>query len=388
MSGPDAALLVFGATGLVGRGVCRALAAWGLPFEIAGRSEAALAEVAAEVPVAHAHVADARDAASLARAFAGARVVIDAAGPLADTAVPVLEAALTAGAHYVDVGGEQAALHRLHERHESAARRAGLVALPGAGLDCVIGDLAAAWAAAHVVGAVEDGDAVRTAPGARLADDRPLDEIAVSYVFDDLALSAGSQRALFGAVSERPLVWRRDRWEPGRAGERRRVNAGPALGGERDAIGYAAGDAITVPRHVAAQLVTTYVSTTRNAGAARALGFLARALPLVPRAASDLLAPYAPPDADYARTRFAVVAQARRGFAAAQVVVRGRDTYRTTSTIAAWCAAQLAQRTVGPIGMRAPGELFRAVPALRELAAAAELVIEPSFGEATVPGAR
>jgi len=81
---------------------------------------------------------------------------------------------------------------------------------------------------------------VRTEPAARLAEDRPLDEIAVSYMFDHLALSAGSQRALFGAAFGKPLVWRRDRWEAGRAGEHRRVNAGAALGGERDALGYAA----------------------------------------------------------------------------------------------------------------------------------------------------
>lgn len=380
MSGPDAALLVFGATGLVGRGVCRALAAWGLPFEIAGRSEAALAEVAAEVPVAHAHVADARDAASLARAFAGARVVIDAAGPLADTAVPVLEAALTAGAHYVDVGGEQAALHRLHERHESAARRAGLVALPGAGLDCVIGDLAAAWAAAHVVGAVEDGDAVRTAPGARLADDRPLDEIAVSYVFDDLALSAGSQRALFGAAFERALVWRRDRWEAGRPGEVRRVNPGAALGGERDAIAHAGGDALAIPRHVATRFAATYLSTSATRAGARLRRLVATALPLVPRRAAEVLAPYTPTEDELAGARFAVIAQVRRGFAAAQIVVRGRDLYATTATIAAWTARQLAARGAGPIGMRAPGELFHPAAALRELAAVADLGIEPSFG--------
>jgi hypothetical protein len=380
MSGSDAAIIVFGASGLVGRGVCRALAATGIPFEIAGRSEAALAEVARELPVAHVHLAETSNRSTLARAFAGARVVINAAGPLRETCVPVLEAALTAGAHYVDIGGEQAALHLLHERHESTARRAGLVALPGAGLDCTIGDLAAAWAAEHVCGSIDDGAAVRAEPGTRLSDDRPLDEIAVSYVFDDLALSAGSQRALFGGVNERPLVWRRDRWEAGRAGERRRINAGPDLGGERDALGYAAGDVITVPRHVAANLVSTYVSTTRNAGAARALGLLARALPFVPRAASELLAPYAPPDADYARTQFGVIAQVRRGFSAAQVVVRGHDMYRTTSTITAWCATQLAQRTVGPVGMRAPGELFRASPALRELAALAQLAVEPSFG--------
>ncbi len=382
MSSPDeAAIVVFGATGLVGRRVCTELARVGMPFEVAGRSESALKALAAELPVAHVHVASANDPATLAMAFAGARVVIDCAGPLRECAEPVLEAALTAGAHYVDVGGEQAVLHELHERHESTARRAGLVALPGAGVDCMLGDLAAAWAAEHVCGfEVEHGAVVRTEPGPRIAEDRPLDEVAVSYVFDDLALSAGSQRALFGGMRDKVLVWRRDRWEPGRAGDQRRVNAGPALGGERSAVAYAGGDVVTVPRHIAADLVTSYLSTTRSAGAAVALRFLSRAMKMVPRSASSLLAPYAAPDTDYGKTTFAIIAQVRRGFSAAQVTVRGRDLYLTTAVLSAWAARQLVARAHGPIGMRAPAELFRARPALLELAGEAGLTIEPSFG--------
>ncbi|MBS1118862.1 MAG: Saccharopine dehydrogenase [Deltaproteobacteria bacterium] len=370
-------ICVVGAGGLVGRRICSELAAAGVPFSITTRTARppALAE-------ARAHVAEIRDAAALASAFAGARVVINAAGPLRETAAPVLVGALTAGAHYVDVGGEQEVLQSLYERHESTARRAGLVALPGAGLDCMIGDLAAAWATAHLCGGELEGAAVRSAPAPRLAEDRPLDEVCVSYVFDDLVLSAGSQRALFGAVGGRAVVWRRDRWEPGRAGERRRVNAGAALGGERDAVGHPAGDAVTVPRHVSANLVATYLSTTRTAASGALLRLLATALPLVPRAASQLLAAYATPDADYAGTRLAVIAQARRGFSAAQVTVRGLDPYRVTAVATAWAARQLLSRGAGPVGMRAPGELFRGAPALRELAAAADLTIEPSFGPA------
>jgi len=373
MKSPD--ICVFGADGVVGRRICIELTAAGAAFSIATRRAVSDPGVAVR-----AHLADAFDAASLAAAFSGARVVINAAGPLRETAAPVLVGALSAGAHYLDLGGEQAVLKSLYERHESTARRAGLIALPGAGLDCMIGDLAAAWAAQQLCGDASSGPAVRCAPAERIAEDRPLDEICVSYVFDDLAVSAGSQRALFGAVGGRALVWRRDRWEPGRAGDKRRVNAGPTLGGERDAIMHAGGDVMTVPRHVAANLVATYVSTTRGAASGVLMRLLATALPLVPRAASELLAPFAPPDADYARTRFAVVVQVRRGFSAAQIAVRGSDPYRTTAVTAAWAARQLATRGAGPVGMRAPGELFRAEPALRELANAAGLTIEPSFG--------
>ncbi|MBX3158260.1 MAG: saccharopine dehydrogenase NADP-binding domain-containing protein [Deltaproteobacteria bacterium] len=387
-------IVVFGAGGVVGRAVCAELARAGVAYAAVARHP-----VAGEATT---RLADAFDAAALARALSGARAVINCAGPLRETAAPVLVASMAAGAHYLDAGGEQAVLHALYERHESTVRRAGLIAMPGAGVDCVVGDLASAWAAEHLTSSPERGAAavrrepaartgedrpldgatpaaVRSEPAARIGEDRPLDDVAVSYVLDDLALSPGGQRALFGTVGASALAWRRDRWERAGGGERRRVNAGADSGGERDAIGHAGGDAITVPRHVAAARVTTYASTTRSAAGAGALRLLARALPLLPRAAGDLLVPYADPDADYGRTRFAVVAQVRRGFDAAQVVVRGRDLCTTTARIAAWAAQRLVERGAGPLGMRAPGELFRAAPALRELAAVAGLTLAPGF---------
>lgn len=380
MNSSEPRIAVFGATGEIGRRVCAELGRMGAAITAVGRHADALDALATSQPVAGQHVAGSDDAGALARAFTGAQVVINAAGPLRDTAAPVLAAALAAGAHYVDVGGEQAVLQEIYERHESEVRRAGLIALPGAGLDGTIGDLAAAWATQHLLGVSDPGDAVRTEPAPRLADDAPIDDIAVTHVIDSLALSAGSQRALFGAIGARTLVWRRDRWEAGPAGDHRRVNAGASLGGERDALGFAGGAVLTIPRHIAAQLVTTYVSTTRSAGAATAMRLLSRALAFVPRRAGELLVPYAAPDADYGATRFAVVAQVRRGFAAAQIVVGGYDLYRTTAVIAAWSACRIAERGAGPLGMRAPGELFRAEPALRAIARAAELTIEPSFG--------
>jgi hypothetical protein len=125
--------------------------------------------------------------------------------------------------------------------------------------------------------------------------------------------------------------------------------------------------------------VTTYASTTRSAAAAGAMRLLARALPLLPRAAGGVLSAYADPGADYTRARFAIVVQVRRGFDGAHVVVRGRDLYATTARIAVWAARRLVERGPGPLGMRAPGELFHPAPALRELAAAAGLTLEPGF---------
>jgi saccharopine dehydrogenase-like NADP-dependent oxidoreductase len=373
-------IVVYGATGLVGGRVCAALDAAEVPFIAAGRRRMALDKLSALVEPAGVRVAEIEHAA-LVKAFDGASVVVNCAGPLAEMGEAVLVAALEAGAHYVDIGGDQAFLHDIYERHESTARKAGKVVVPGVGLNCAIGDWGASWAAMHVCGVVDDGDVVRAGAGPRLGEDRPLDEVSVSYVYDDLVLSPASQKAVFGNLHTRALVWRRDRWESVTPGTlRKRVNAGPEMGGERDAVSFPGGDVITVPRHIAAQSVQTFLSMTRSQVASTALRFLARAMPFVPKRATDLLAAYQPAEDEYARTQFAVVAQARRGFDAAQVVVRGSDQYRVSAGIAAWVAQQLATRTTGPVGMRAPSELFRAPLALRAVADLLGISVEPSFG--------
>ncbi|HUS33179.1 MAG TPA: saccharopine dehydrogenase NADP-binding domain-containing protein, partial [Kofleriaceae bacterium] len=313
-------IVVYGATGLVGGRVCTALDAAEVPFIAAGRRRMALDKLARLVEPAGVRVAEIEHAA-LVKAFEGASVVINCAGPLAEMGEAVLVAALEAGAHYVDIGGDQAFLHDIYERYESSARKAGKVVVPGCGLNCAIGDWAAAWASAHVCGVADEGDVVRAAQAPRLGEDQPLDEVAVSYLFDDLVLSPASQKAVFGNLHTRGLAWRRDRWETVTPGiEKKRVNAGPEMGGERDAVSFPGGDVVTVPRHIAANRVQTYLSMTRSQVATTALRFLARAMPFVPKRATDLLAAYQPAEDEYARTHFAVVAQARRRFDAAQIV--------------------------------------------------------------------
>lgn len=97
-------VVVFGAAGHTGRFVVAELARRGRKAIVAGRNEAALR---AAHPDAEVRVATVDDAASLGRMAAGAAAVINAAGPFSDTAAPVLDAALRAGAHYLDVTAEQ-----------------------------------------------------------------------------------------------------------------------------------------------------------------------------------------------------------------------------------------------------------------------------------------
>lgn len=369
---------VYGATGFTGRLVCRQFASAGIAVAMSGRDRDKLAALHAELPGSAVRVAAIDDPAALTSAFAGMRVVVNCAGPAHITGERVLIAALSAGAHYLDVTSDQAYMHDMYVRHESTARRSERVCLPGAGLECVVGDLAAASAAEAISGS--SGAAVlRTIAPERLAERQPFDDVAVSYIFDDLVLSPSSQRAVFDALHARGLMWRRDRWEAtGPAAQRRRIDAGDVMGGEREVLSFPGGDVITIPRHIASQSVQTFVSTSRRPAATTALRLLARAIPVVPKRISDVLAPYVPEREDYARTHFAVVARAQRGSSTAQVTVRGADMYRVSAAVTVWIARQLLGRTTGPVGMRAASEVFHPQPALLQVAQTANLTVEMS----------
>src|SRR5262245_64365733 len=127
-------IIVYGATGLVGGRVCAALDAADVPFVPVGRRRGALEKLAAVVGATEWRLAE-LDHEALVAAFTGSAVVVNCAGPLAEVGEPVLLATLAAGAHYVDVGGDQAFMHALYERHDSAARRAGRAVVSGCGLN-------------------------------------------------------------------------------------------------------------------------------------------------------------------------------------------------------------------------------------------------------------
>ena len=96
-------------------------------------------------------VADARDAGALRDAFAGATVVASLAGPFLELGLAPVEAAVAAGAHYLDTTGEQEFVRLVHERIE-----ADTVVLPAFGFDYVPGDLAARLAAEQVDGQLDE----------------------------------------------------------------------------------------------------------------------------------------------------------------------------------------------------------------------------------------
>jgi short subunit dehydrogenase-like uncharacterized protein len=101
-------MAVFGAYGHTGRFVAAELRRRGIAAILSGRDPVKLEALARTHPDSDLRVASIEDPTSLDRALDGADVVINCAGPFGETAPALIEAALRARCHYLDVTSEAA----------------------------------------------------------------------------------------------------------------------------------------------------------------------------------------------------------------------------------------------------------------------------------------
>lgn len=189
-------LLIYGAAGHSGRLLARAAAArWaaGGPYELllGARRADALAPLARELGLPT-RVFDLRDAAAVARTLAepGLAVLVNAAGPFADTAPVLAPAAVRAGLHYVDLNGEADVYRRLDDLGYVAAQ-AGVTLVCGAGHSAATSDLLLE----HALGRITDAGVAEVG--------------MVRIAFDAVPqLSAGSLRSAWRQVREQVVVMR------------------------------------------------------------------------------------------------------------------------------------------------------------------------------------
>ena len=139
-------LLIYGATGYTGRMAAERAKTLGLDFEIAGRNRRTLASLADALAVPFRVFAADADAA---QSLAGIDVLLNFAGPFAQTAVPLMRACLEAGVDYLDITAE-INVYRLAERLGAEAAEAGVMLLPGVGWDVVPTDCLAVHVAQRV----------------------------------------------------------------------------------------------------------------------------------------------------------------------------------------------------------------------------------------------
>jgi hypothetical protein len=141
-------VVVYGASGYTGRLVCEFLRQYNVPFTAAGRNADTLNEsMNSHVPgietadyevVAVEHTVDA-----LTDLFRGSSVVLNTVGPFMKLGDPVVEAALTVGAHYTDTTGEQDWIIHLDETFGERYAAAGLLLAPGIAQMYTTGEIAA-----------------------------------------------------------------------------------------------------------------------------------------------------------------------------------------------------------------------------------------------------
>ena len=315
---------VYGASGHTARFVLAELQRHGMPAIAVGRSAATLPS---GVPARAAAIAD---ATALDAAFAGCAVVINCAGPFLDTALPVAEAAIRAGASYIDVTAEQASAMAAFERLDAPARAAGVAAIPAAGFYGGLADLLATSLL------VADGEA---------------DELTVAIALDRWWPTAGTRRTGErntvprlvvddGRLVAMPLPAARSTWRF------------DAPHGEQAMIELPFSETITISRHLRVRSLRAHLTQS-------SLDEL-RDETTPPPASVDALGRSA--------QRFEMVVRARSGDAVRTATASGRDIYAVSAPLVVEAAARLMRPGFARSGALALGEAFDAGDFLRALA--------------------
>lgn len=178
----DFSVVVFGATGITGRGVCAHLAErarsngfeWAAAGRDPGKVERVLGELGVTAPETIA--ADVEDPASLAAMASRTKVVLNMVGPYTLHGEPVIEACIAGGAHYMDLTGEIPFVRRMIELAGERAEQAGVKVVNTSGFEAMPPDLLVLLAA-------------------ETARERWSEELAVADLDAELPLPDGKVRA-------------------------------------------------------------------------------------------------------------------------------------------------------------------------------------------------
>lgn len=139
-------LMIYGATGYTGRMAAETAKAHGLDLVIAGRNRQRLEPLAAQLGVLYRVFSpDTLETDALD----GIDVLLNFAGPFAQTAGALMQACIAAGVDYLDITAE-INVYRLAEQLGAQAAEAGVMLLPGVGWDVVPTDCLAMHVARRV----------------------------------------------------------------------------------------------------------------------------------------------------------------------------------------------------------------------------------------------
>lgn len=323
-------IAVYGAYGHTGRFVLDELRRRGFVPVACGRDAAQLDVLAAATGV-ETRLAAVDDPAALDAAFAGTAAVVHCAGPFLDTAAPVLDAALRARIHYLDVAAEQRAVADTLAR-DADARAAGVTVLPAMAF---YGGLADLLVSAVLDGAT-DADAVDIAValdgwhptrGTRLTGER--NHHPRSYIEHGHTLSLPDPAPV-------------------------RATDFPPPFGRQDSMLLTLSEAVLVPHHINCRNLHAWM----NLAPLRDLHD-----PATP-------APVATDDSGRSAQRFMVDVRVRRGDRHGRATVSGRDIYAVTAPLLVEALQRILDGRVSGCGALAAGQAFDARDFLAALAPA------------------
>jgi NAD(P)-dependent dehydrogenase (short-subunit alcohol dehydrogenase family) len=320
---------VYGAYGHTGRFVVSELRKRGLRPVLSGRSVAKLRALGEAHPTLDTRVATVDDSSSLSAALSGSSAVINCAGPFLDTSAPIIEAAIRAGIHYLDVTAEQLAVRAAFERFADAAQDASIVIAPAVAFYGGLADLLAtaamgSWASA--------------------------DEIRVAIALDSWQPTLGT-RVTGKRNTARRFVISNDKLEFLADPPPTAVWDFPPPFGKQDVVGLPFSEIITISNHLQAAEVHSYINVA----------------PLRDVRDPDTPVPVAADESGRSSQIFLVDVIARKGTEERHATAHGRDIYAVTAPIVVEATERILEGRFTRTGVAAAGELFDAQDFLESL---------------------
>ncbi len=129
-------VLIYGAYGYTGSGITRLAAEYGIRPVLAGRNESKLKAFAESVGYDYITLTLENNHDNLVQVLSRFELVAHIAGPYTYTSKPMIDAAIEAGAHYLDLTGENHVIQDQLDRDEEF-RAANIMVMPAVGYDVV-----------------------------------------------------------------------------------------------------------------------------------------------------------------------------------------------------------------------------------------------------------
>lgn len=350
---------------------------------VAGRSREKVEALAAELGGLDSAVADVASAASVRALLEAGDVLLTTVGPFNRWGPAAAEAAIDAGAHYIDSTGEPGFIRRVFEEYGPRAERAGIGMLTAFGYDYVPGNLAGALAlrdAGERVARVDIGYFVSGRPS-EPAGASPIAKLAGGMG----GMSGGTLASTLGAMADSSFSFRGGKIVTERTAKR--VGALVLCGKRRQGISVGASEHFALPR-LAPNLreVNAYLgwfgSLSRVVQATAAFNGGVAALPggrgamraLAGRASGSTGGPSLQARAQ-TRSQVAAVAYDDAGKTLATTTLAGVNGYTFTFEMLAWGAIAASEGDLKGAGALGPADGF-GVDRLREGVESAGLVVQ------------